>query len=153
MNYFIKLVYNSLPFNRMGKKKVKRQEKKLLQNLPFYLWPKPHRPYKTHVWKTLYQFWPKRNIFAKKHISNCSFTTRQCIYWDFLTFAPCVWPLIPRNVAAFKKRKMHAVNGYQCMDFWRAFDKLWPSTVPYVFLSHIANNCIIRSKKNWKNPI
>ena len=45
-------------------------------------------------------------IFAKKHISNCSFKMMQ----DFLALTLCVWPLISQNVVAFRKSKTYLMD-------------------------------------------
>lgn len=91
-----------------------------------------------------------RNTYQIVH----SVKTMQCIYWDHLMLTPCVWPLIPRKVVAFRKRKTSLMAGYHCTDFWRAFYELWLLNEhrTICFLSYVSNNCIIRNKqKNWKN--
>ena len=76
---------------------------------------------KTHARKTFCQLWSKIYIFAKKHVSNFSFKTLQGICWDSLIQTPCVWPLIPRKVAALRKRKTHLLGTIAP----HTFDELW----------------------------
>ena len=63
-----------------------------------------------HATKTLCQLWFKMCIFARKHISNCSFKTVQCIYRNFLILTPCVLPLISRNEEVFTKTKTYLMG-------------------------------------------
>ena len=86
-------------------------------------------------------------IFEETHIKFLTF-------YYFLILASCVWPVLPRNVAALRKSKP-CLNAYHCTVFWRNFVmmmmmklvKLWPLNEHHImcFLSHISNNCIIRN--------
>ena len=63
-----------------------------------------------------------------------------------------VWQgwMIPWNVAAFRKRKMELTHQRciknLCNGTHMHYDSK-TSTVPYVFLSHISNNCIVRNNQ------
>ena len=100
-----------------------------------------------HARKSFCQLWSKMYIFAKKHIS---FKTMLCIYRDILILNSCVWLLIPRNVASFRKRNTlnACMRYYNCTDFWSTFDEFWLLNEHHTicFLSHISDDCIIRNK-------